>query len=290
MSSTPLSFEGVGFAYESKAVLDGFTLSLHPGEVTVVASPNGRGKTTALWLAAGLLRPDRGEVRVFGADPFRQREVLGRVGFLAEGVPLPEKWTGAQILAFQRETFPKWSAAIADELVGALGLDLGARVSAMSRGERGKLALTATLATEPELLLLDEPTLGLDVAARRMITKAVLGRMAEAGCAVLLASHDIADAERIGDRLVVIQDGRVAVDEPIPELLERHRVLSWDGPGEPDPRWGAVALPSPLGRRALATRWGEEASAAWRRAGGMEAPADLETIYLGLTGEVRHAW
>lgn len=286
----PLSFTGVEFGYDRRRVLGGLDLELRPGEVTVLASPNGRGKTTALWLAAGLLRPQRGAVRVFGQDPFRQREVLGRVGFVPEGAPLPSAWTGAQVLAYQRATFPRWDEDATGALIQSMRLDLSARVSTLSRGDRGKLALAAALGTRPELLLLDEPTLGLDVATRRMVTRAVLGRLAEGGGSILLATHDIAVAERVGDRLIVLEEGRCACDEEILSLQERHRVLTWDrGPG-PDAAWDPLTLPAAFGHRALARRWDEVGGGRWLAEGGRAEPADLETVYLALTGEVEYAW
>ena len=105
---SPLNFHAIDFRYDRKSILSGLELDLRPGEVTLLAAPNGSGKTTALWLAAGLLMPAHGAVRVFGVDPFRERSILGRVGFLAEGAPLPPGWTGKQVLEFQRDTYPRW--------------------------------------------------------------------------------------------------------------------------------------------------------------------------------------
>lgn len=289
-SDEPLVFEGVDFAYGRRSVLQGLDLRLRPGQVTLMVAPNGRGKTTALWLAAGLLRPDRGQVRAFGRDPFRDRAVLGEVGFVAEGSPLPETWTGQEVLAFQAASFPRWSDELARELGDLMKLRLDTKVRDLSRGERGRLALAAVLGAQPRLLLLDEPTLGLDVATRRLVTKMVLTRLAADGATVLMATHDIVDAERVGDRMVFLQDGRIGIDEAIPELVERHRVLRWDGAWTPPPGWEALDLPSAFGRRAVVPRWRPQYEAECRARGVDMSTADLETIYLVLTGEVEHAW
>lgn len=287
---SPLELSGIHYRYEKTPVLQDFSLTLRAGEVTLLAAPNGSGKTTALWLAGGLLKPDAGVVRVFGQDPFHQRHILDRVGFLAEGAPLPPTWTAAQVLDFQRGTFSRWDDVLCRELLERFRLSLQARVRTLSRGERGKLALLAMLCTRPELLLLDEPTLGLDVATRRQVTSELLDRLAQDGCTVLISSHEIADAERSADRLVLLQQGKAVCDAPVADLLLRHRLLAWEAPLESPPKaLDLLPLPDRMGQRALARRWDAALAAPWLSRGGREAPADLETIYLSLTGEVTHA-
>lgn len=286
----PLELSNVEFGYGRDAVLHDFSLQLASGEIALLAAPNGRGKTTALWLAAGLLRPRKGSVRVFGRDPFRERDVLGRVGFLAEGSPLPEAWTVTQVLAFQRDTFPQWDADECERLLRVFRLDVKQRVRALSRGQRGKLGLITVLSTMPEVLLLDEPLLGLDVATRRMLTSEILGRVAENGCSILMTGHEIAEAEAIADRFVLLDEGHVTCDEGVSDLLARHRLLSWDSPVPPPPEALQPALlPWALGRRALACDWNEDVARLWMAQGGKVQPADLETVYLSLTGELHAA-
>ena len=284
---TPLSFNQVTFRYHRKSVLDGFSLDLRAGEVTLLAAPNGAGKTTALWLAAGLLQSASGDVRVLDRDPYRERKVLGQVGFVAEGAPLPPAWRGHEVLGFQRDTFPNWDTAEAERLTGIFALDLDARVGTLSRGQRGKLALLAVLATRPEVLLLDEATLGLDVASRRRIASEVLGKVAEGGTTVLLAGHEIAEAESAADRLVVLDKGRASCDEPVADLLARHRIVAWDDSLLPPPdKLQVLPLPSSIGSRALALAWDEELARPWLASGGEVMRADLETVFLALTGDL----
>jgi ABC-2 type transport system ATP-binding protein len=285
-----VDLSGVEFGYSTTAVLRDFSLQLPRGEIALLAAPNGRGKTTALWLAAGLLCPRAGSVRMFGRDPFRDRGVLGRVGFLAEGSPLPESWSVSQVLTFQRDTFPQWDQEECDRLLRLFRLDLKARVRELSRGQRGKLGLVTVLATKPEVLLLDEPLLGLDVATRRVLTAEILGRVAEQGCSILMTGHEIAEAEAIADRFVLLDDGRIACDESIEDLLARHRILAWDSPVPPPPEALQPAfLPWALGKRALACDWDDDVAKLWLSQGGRAEPADLETVYLSLTGELDHA-
>lgn len=291
MSADPaLQFHEVVFAHDRAAVLDGFDLEVREGEVVLLAAPNGRGKTTALWLAAGVLRPARGRVRVFGRDPYRERVVLGRVGFVPEGAPLPERWNGRRVLDFQRATFPRWDDAACRRLVDNFELDLRKQVRELSRGQRGRLAIVAALCTRPDLLLLDEPTLGLDVATRRKVTAEILGRVAEEGIPIVIAGHDVAEAELSADRLVIMEHGKVLHDERITEVLEAHRILTWDASvPEPSPQLDLLELSAISGRRALARRVLDGPLAQWQRHGGRVEPADLETVYLARTGELDHA-
>lgn len=285
-----LAFSGVRFGYGKDPVLDGLELELRAGEIVLLAAPNGTGKTTTLWLAAGLLSPSRGHVRLFGRDPFRDRGVLDRVGFVAEGAPLPEQWSGEAVLAFQRDSFSRWDDAECNRLVRAFRLDTRKRVRELSRGQRGKLALAAVLASRPELLLLDEPTLGLDVATRRVLLSEMLARVAEHGCPILLTGHEIAEAEALVERIVLIDGGRVIHDERVDELLSRYRILAWEPPTPvPPAALDLVYLPWALGRRALAQDWDEDAARMWLSQGGRVERADLETVYLALTGELAHA-
>lgn len=285
-----IEFDGVHFAYGRTQVLADFSLSLGAGEVVLLAAPNGRGKTTALWLAAGLLRPDRGTVRILGRDPFTDRGVLAQVGFLAEGSPLPESWTADQVLRFQRDTFGRWSDDDCARLMQRFRLEPKARVRELSRGQRGKLGLVSVLSTMPEALLLDEPMLGLDVATRRALTSEILGRVADTGCPILLTGHEIAETAALIDRFVLIDDGRVVCDEPVDELLSRHRLLAWESPVPPPPdALNPILLPWALGRRALVCDWDPEIARLWLSRGGRCEAADLETVYLSLTGELEHA-
>lgn len=289
-SDALLEFHDVAFGYGRQPVLAGLELELRAGEIVLLAAPNGTGKTTALWLAAGLLSPSSGQVRLFGRDPFRDRDVLDRVGFVAEGAPLPEGWTGDAVLAFQRDSFSRWDPQECNRLVRSFRLDTSKRVGELSRGQRGKLALAAALASRPELLLLDEPTLGLDVATRRVLLSEMLARVAEHGSPILLTGHEIAEAEALVERLVVIDGGRVLHDERVDDLLSRYRILAWEPPTPPPPAvLDLVYLPWALGRRALAQDWNDAFARHWLGLGGRVERADLETVYLALTGELAHA-
>lgn len=282
----PLEMVGVSFGYGEKEVLRDVSLSLCPGELTLLAAPNGAGKSTCMMLAAGLLEASGGSVKVFGDDPFRVRRVLGRVGVLSQGMHLPTSWTVREVLSFQQATFPQWNTSYCEELVAQLGVEMDRVIGDLSRGEQGKVTLLATLCTRPELLLLDEPTLGLDVATKRLLHREILEQLVAHGSTILLASHDIAELEPRADRFAFLDGGEMVLHDSVESLLARHRVLLWKGMAAPPRALAWHELPSVMGNRALATQWDEEMASEWVEAGGEVEPAELELVYLSLSGEL----
>jgi ABC-2 type transport system ATP-binding protein len=221
-----LELENVTQRFGAKAALDGVSFAVGPGEVVGLAGPNGAGKTTALRLLMGFARADTGSVRVLGHDAHRRRH-LGDVGWMPERPSFPPGWKVAEVVRFQAETFPSWNPELATALVDRLALDPAQRAEQLSRGEAGRLALVLALAHRPRLLLLDDPCLGLDPAGRRLLLGELLGAAADEGCGVLLATHLLDEVEPALDRLLLLEHGRLVLDERIDGL--RSRVAA--GPG-----------------------------------------------------------
>lgn len=210
----------VEMRFGKKRVLSGVSFEVAPGEVVALAGKNGAGKTTLLDLLMGFRRPAGGSLSVLGADPLGGT-VLARVGYVAERPVFPGGFRVRDVLDFQAGSFPAWDDAWAGELMERLELDPEARCSTLSRGQTGRLALVAALGHRPEVLLLDDPTLGLDPASRRLVVGEILVSVAETGAAVLLSTHLLAEVERSVDRLLILDQGRIVLDrrvtEPEPE-------------------------------------------------------------------------
>ncbi len=279
-----IKLEAVEKRFGSKVALDGVGFEVQAGEVVALAGHNGAGKTTTIHLLLGLLRPDGGRLRVLGKDPLERRH-LGEVGWMPERPAFPPRHRVASLVRFQAATFPGWDGDWAEEWLERLELDRSARAGDLSRGGAARLGLLFALAHRPRVLLLDDPTLGLDPAGRRLVLGEVLAMASESGAAVLVATHLLAEAERALDRLVVIHQGRVTLDEEVASLRQRHRRLRLPA-GRED------AIPSELAPKRVpgglvTTRWDE---AAWARlrsgvAGATAAPLDLEDIYVAVAGE-----
>jgi ABC-2 type transport system ATP-binding protein len=200
------------------------TLSLPQGAVYGLVGPNGAGKTTLIKHLLGLLRADTGSVRVFGLDPIAEPVgVLSRIGYLSEEHDLPEWMRLDELLRYSRACYPAWDEAYAEKLRHAFGLDLSTKISNLSKGQKARAGLLVALSHRPELLVLDEPSSGLDPIVRRDILDAVLRTMAHEGRTVLFSSHLLDEVERVADHVTMISQGRIVASATLAALKDSHR-------------------------------------------------------------------
>jgi ABC-2 type transport system ATP-binding protein len=195
------------------------------GTVVGVVGANGAGKSTLLELLPGFYATDEGSVRVAGldpaADPVGVRQVLG---FMTDDLPLPAG-SVSRLLWTLSGYWPTWDGDLVRGLLDRFEIDPGASVGTMSKGEGTRLRLVLAMAFRPKVLVLDEPATGLDVHGRRALLKTVLEVVQDPGRAVIISSHDLADVERICDRLLVLHRGRVLNEGPTADLVGDHRTL-----------------------------------------------------------------
>ncbi|HUN35187.1 MAG TPA: ABC transporter ATP-binding protein [Trebonia sp.] len=217
---------GLGKRYGRRWALADCTLSVPAGRVVGLVGPNGAGKTTLLQLAAGLLPPTSGTIRVLGHHPGDGPAQLRRVGFVAQDSPLYPGVSVAGHLRMGGWLNPGWEPEFARRRLSQLGLDPRQRAGSLSGGQRSQLALILAAAKRPELLLLDEPVASLDPLARREFLQGLMETVAEHGSSVVLSSHLIADIERVCDYLVVLTGSRVRVAGETEALLACHHQLS----------------------------------------------------------------
>lgn len=210
---------GLRKAYVGRTILDGIDLAVRPGELVALLGPNGAGKTTTVEIVEGYRAPDAGTVRVLGVDPRRGGpDLRARVGLmLQDGAGLEPRATPRDLLRLYvafHEAGPS-----ADDLIERAGLGAVAatRVRRLSGGERQRLSLAIALAGDPEVLILDEPTAGMDPEARRGARELIAG-LRDAGRSILLTTHDLGDVERLADRVAILHRGRIVVDAPPDEL------------------------------------------------------------------------
>jgi ABC-2 type transport system ATP-binding protein len=216
---------GLSKQYRSAVALDGLDLAVPEGRISAFLGPNGSGKTTTIKILLGLARPTAGEAFVFDkatTEESSSLEIRQRVGYVSEDKRLYPYMTGKQILEFTKPLFPRWSRERERTLVAAFGLRLDQKVKTFSKGMRSKLALILALARQPDLLILDEPSEGLDPAAAEHMLQAIVQSAAE-GCTVFFSSHQIAEVERIADEVSIVCDGRLALHGPLEELRENFR-------------------------------------------------------------------
>jgi ABC-2 type transport system ATP-binding protein len=246
-----LETDQLGKRYGSMWALRDCSLHLPAGRIGALVGPNGAGKSTLLHLAVGLLRPDAGSVRVFGATPYGNTDVLADVGFVAQDTPLYRDFTAAELVTMGGKlNRRRWDGALARERLAQLGIPPDKPAGKLSGGQRAQVALALALAKRPGLLLLDEPVASLDPLARREFLQSLMGSVAEAGTTVLLSSHLIADLERVCDYLIVLNAARVRLVGSVDDLVAEHRRLI--GPrhdGGPIPGVAAVVRASHTDRQ-----------------------------------------
>jgi ABC-2 type transport system ATP-binding protein len=208
-----------------QAVVD-VSLTLAAGEILAFLGPNGAGKTTTIKIIAGLIRPDAGSVRILGRDPHAEPGALAQVGAVLEGNRnLYWRLTPLQNLEYfgvLRGLSPRTARQRGLELLETLGLGEKGEVAVqtLSRGMQQKVAIAVALLHQPALLLLDEPTLGLDVEAAQAV-KSLIRQIAASGRAILLTTHQLDVAEALSNQVAVIERGTILVQAPTQELIRQ---------------------------------------------------------------------
>jgi ABC-2 type transport system ATP-binding protein len=210
--------------FGSKAALDDVSLYVPRGSVFGLVGENGAGKTTLIKHVLGLLRAESGTVRAFGIDPVSDPvSVLGRIGYLSEQPDLPGWMRVDELLRYTQAFYPKWDAAYAQELLVQFGLNPVQRLNTLSKGQAAKAGLLIAQAHRPELLLLDEPSSGLDPLVRRTILEAVIRTVADEGRTVFFSSHLLEEIERVSDQIAMLHQGKLVLCGPLDEIKAQHR-------------------------------------------------------------------
>src|SRR5881394_52639 len=211
--------------FGATTALASVSLSLARGAVYGLVGANGAGKTTLIKHILGLLRAEGGSVRVFGLDPVADPVgVLSRIGYLSEENDLPGWMRVDELMRYSRAFHPGWDDAYAEELRKAFALDAAAKIKNLSKGQKARAGLIVSLAHRPDLLVLDEPSSGLDPIVRRDILGAVIRTVAEEGRTVLFSSHLLEEVEQVADHVTIINHGRIVLSAPLDEIKEAHRV------------------------------------------------------------------
>lgn len=221
MAEPAVAIDGLTKSYGDRAVVDGISLGVRPGEIVVLLGPNGAGKTTTVEVVEGFRRADGGTVRVLGVDPWRAgRAHRARVGLMLQD-------GGIDPRARPAETLRQYAAFHADPLdPDSLIEELGLRTVAttpfrrLSGGERQRLGFALALVGRPVLLVLDEPTAGMDPHVRAVV-RARIEAERERGTAVLVTTHELDDAERLADRIAILVQGRIVAAGTAAELAAR---------------------------------------------------------------------
>ncbi|HWB59385.1 MAG TPA: ABC transporter ATP-binding protein [Chthoniobacteraceae bacterium] len=219
-----IEINDLSHAYGSKRVLHHINLNVAAGTFYALLGRNGAGKTTLLKILAGLLVPRGGSSSVIGCDSrdLGPNEWM-QIGYVSESQPMYDWLTGEELIAFTSALYPNWDQAFCDLLLKRMQLPIDRKVRSYSKGERMKMSLLLAMAFHPKLLLLDEPFSGLDVLAKEQLISCLLEATQQAHWSVALASHDLAEVERLADTIGLIEEGSLKVSEPLETLQGRYR-------------------------------------------------------------------
>jgi ABC-2 type transport system ATP-binding protein len=211
--------QNVSRQFGQKRALADINLEVPEGVVFGLVGRNGAGKTTLIRHVMGLLRAAEGSVSVFGLDPVANpTQVLGQIGYLSEGNEMPEWMSVRELMRFTRAYFPTWDESYAESLRQTFEIDAGQTIQKLSKGQRARVGLMLAIAHRPKLLVLDEPSSGLDPLVRRDILRAIIKTIAEEGRTVIFSSHLLDEVERVADHVAIIESGRLIQNDELEAL------------------------------------------------------------------------
>jgi ABC-2 type transport system ATP-binding protein len=238
-----VNLNGVDFGYRKhKPVLSSITLHVQPGIIYGLLGKNGEGKTTLLHIMSGLLFPDKGNCRVFGEEPAERRACfLQQIFLLPEEILLPDV-TASQYFRMYTPFYPTFRDDILAACTESFEIDLSARLRKMSLGQKKKVAIALALAVHTPLLLMDEPTNGLDIPSKSIFRKLMATFMSEEQ-AIVISTHQVRDLESLIDAVIILDGNEIALDCPLEEIGSKLRF----GQLEPDEA-ALYAESSPAGK------------------------------------------
>jgi ABC-2 type transport system ATP-binding protein len=269
-AETPVvEIRNVSRRFGAKLALDDVSLTVPAGSVFGLVGENGAGKTTIIKHVLGLLKAQQGTVRVFGKDPVADPVgVLSRIGYLSEEPDIPGWMRIDELMRYAQAFYPTWDEAYADRLRADFGLQPSLQVKNLSKGQRARAGLVVALAYRPDLLLLDEPSSGLDPIVRRDILGAIIRTIADEGRTVLFSSHLLSEVERVSDHVAMVRGGKIVFSDTLDRIKERHfraefefetprreaphleGALVWEGSGR---HWSALCCGHPEDLRKAAS-------------------------------------
>jgi ABC-2 type transport system ATP-binding protein len=225
---TVVQLDGLTVRYGKLTAVNQISLQMPKGSVYALLGRNGSGKSSTTRCLLGQQRASAGRARILGFDAWKERRrAMERVGVVPENPDVPPETTADRVERFMARVTPFWRSADFFNRLESLGVPRRRRFSRLSKGEQRNFALALALAGSPRLLVLDDPTLGLDAVARRKLYEEIVGELADRGTTVFLTTHDLTGVEGIADTVGILQTGSLIVDEKIEALKARFCRLTW---------------------------------------------------------------
>ncbi|MDP9361615.1 MAG: ABC transporter ATP-binding protein [Acidobacteriota bacterium] len=254
MTDTAIQISDLTVRYGRTIAVDHAALTVVRGAVYALVGRNGAGKSSLVRCLLGQQKPQRGRVTLFGEDTWSRRPALmQRIGIVTEEADAPPEMSVAAIARFCSRLYEKWDQNSVEARLRTFGVPLASRFGSLSKGQKKQVSLAMALAISPELLVLDDPTLGLDVVARKSLFEEVIGDLADRGTTIFITTHDLAGVETFADRVGMMEHGRLVLDEDVDALKSRFRRILFAA--QP------VALDTAALRPTVVRRWGGGAEA-----------------------------
>jgi ABC-2 type transport system ATP-binding protein len=253
--------------YGDRRVVDSLNLRVPQGSVYGLLGRNGAGKSTAIKMLMGMVHPDSGRAQLLGEDSMGLSSAMkARIAYLAEGHPLYGWMTVDDAVRFARAFYPRWNDVLVDQILDHFELPRRQKIRRLSRGQQAQISLAVAVAPDPELLILDDPTLGLDTVVRRDFLESLIQIIQRQGRTILFSSHILGDVERVADRIGIMVGGVLRVDCRTEAFRESIRKLVLEFAGHPPESLSIPGLVS------------------WRQAG-----TNLELVLVGYDDAQREA-
>ena len=269
--------------YDGRPVVNSLDLRVAPGTVYGFLGRNGAGKSTTIKMLLGMVHPDQGHSELLGESSLALKpETRRHIAYLAEGHPLYRWMTVGEAIRFTRAFYPDWDESLLEQILDHFGLSRRAKIRRLSNGQRAQVSLALVIATDPELLILDDPTLGLDTVVRRDFLESMIQIIQRRGRTILFSSHILGDVERVADRIGILVDGALRVDCPTEHFKSSLRkvVLEFDAAAPESPACPGLVASWTTGRRLewIVVGYGEEQ----RRLAESLHPRTIEVLELNL--------
>lgn len=249
-AETPaIRIAGMTVRYGRRVAVDAASLEVPRGSVYALLGRNGAGKSSLVRCALGQQRASAGHAEVLGEDSWKKRtQLMERIGVVAEEADAPPEMRVEKLADFCASLYSRWDTKAFDTRLSRFGIAKHPRYGDLSKGQKKQVSLALALAASPDLIILDDPTLGLDVVARKSLFEEVIAELADRGTTVFLTTHDLAGVEAIADRVAIMDGGRIVLDEELETLKARFRRIRFAS--QP------VALEAASFRTQLVRRWG----------------------------------
>jgi ABC-type multidrug transport system ATPase subunit len=288
MSEAAIFTEGLSKSFEAQTAVAELSLRIQPGAVYGFLGRNGAGKTTTMRMLLGLVRPTKGRARVLGLDPTREAElmrILERVAFVPQRKQLYGWATPVELVRMNKAYFPRWSDDAASQLAQRLEIPMKMAFKKLSIGNQCKVALLLALAQEAEVLILDEPTAGLDPVMVDEILRTLIEDHVSQGRTIFLSSHHLGEVEQICDWVGILEEGRLLLESRLEEIRQEFRLVIASGEGLPVATSSDVVSATSDGRfwRYVVAREAERFAAELRQQGAtiLEiSPLGLRELFL----------